>query len=158
MKDIYQKKIDWVFFNETRIAKAVTEARLENPRPEVPVISQNNFSNPTVNVALHNLTPLKSVLVGGKEIITKKHERRIVGGCIVELPELWLTVISKTYNWCKRQSETHFQAVRKKYRGEHHHYICRELSISYSTLKNLLEKTRMYAALQAAQFHLIYVD
>ena len=158
MRNVYEKKIDWVFFNERQIEKAVWAARVDNPRAEIPVISPNNFSDPTANIVLHNLTPLKSVIVGQKEIITKKHERRLVGGETLEYPELWLAVISKTYAWCKRQSESHEQAIRKKYQGEHYLRICRELSISQTTLKNWVSRTRMYAALQAAQLRLIYVD
>lgn len=158
MRDTYQKKIDWVFFNELQIARAVYEARIDNPRAEIPVIGSNNFSDPTANIVIKSLTPLKSVLVGGKEIKTKKGEKKIVGGDTLFFPELWLYVVNKTYAWCKRQSETCEQAVKKKYRGENYLRICRELSISQTTLHNWIEKARMYAALQAAQLQLIYVE
>lgn len=158
LQEKYEKKIDWIFFNELQIARAVYEARADNPRAEIPGLSPNNFSDPTSNIALRNLSLLKSVVIGQKEIITKKHERKIVGGSSLEYPELWLTVIDKTYAWCRRQSESQEQAIKKKYRGEHYIRICRELSISQSTLKNWVTRTRMYAALQAVQFRLIYVD
>lgn len=143
MQERYKKKIDWVFFNEKKIEKAVYAARVDNPRPEVPVISQKNFSDPTANSALHNLTPLSSVTIAEDSL---------------SYPELWLIVISKTYNWCRRQSDTYEQAIRKKYLGLNYIKICHELHISQTTLKNYIERARQYAALQAAQFHLIYVD
>lgn len=143
MQEKYKKKIDWVFFNEKKIEKAVYNARVDNPRPEKVIGDPNKISDPTAQSALHNLTPLSFVYIGSN---------------ILKLPELWLAVISRTYNWCKRQSELHFQAVRKKYLGEHYLRICRELNISQPTLHNKINIARQYAALQAAQFHLIYVD
>ena len=158
MQEKYRKKIDWVFFNEEKIADAVQMARIDTPRPEKVIGDPNKISDTTAQTALNNLTPLSSVIVGQREVINKKHERRLVGGIVLRLPELWLAVVDKTYGWCKRQSELQFQAVKQKYRGIHYHKICREFSISQSTLHNWIERTRMYAALQAAQFKLIYID
>lgn len=143
MQEKYKKKIDWVFFNEKKIEKAVYTARIDTPKPEKVIGDPNKISDPTAQTALNNLTPLSLVIIGGE---------------ILRLPELWLEVINKTYNWCKRQSNLHFQAVKRKYLGTHYFKICRELHISHTTLYELVKKARMYAALQAAQFRLIYVD
>ena len=158
MQEKYRKKIDWVFFNEEKIADAVQMARVDTPRPEKVIGDPNKISDTTAQTALNNLTPLSSVIVGQKEVINKKHERRLVGGIVLRLPELWLAVVDKTYDWCKRQSEIQYQAVKQKYCGIHYHKICRELSICATTLYNLIDRARMYAALQAAQFKLIYID
>ena len=158
MKEKYEKKIDWVFYNEQKIIRAVQEARIDNPRPEKVIGEPNKITDPTAQMAIRNMTLLSSVIVGQREIITKKKERRLVGGVRLEYPEHWLTVISRTYNWCKRQSEIHYQAVKRKYLGQHYLRICREIHISEKTLYNFIKRAKQYAALQAVQFRLIYID
>lgn len=143
MKEVYVKMIDWVFFNEKQIEKAVYAARVDTPKTPPVIGDRNKISDPTAQTALHNLTPLSSAIICGDEL---------------KFPELWLLVISKTYNWCARQSDCFEKAVRKKYRGEYYIKVCRELSISPPTFFNMIHRARMYAALQAVQLNLIHVD
>ena len=143
VQEKYKKKIDWVFFNEGKIKKAVQDARIDTPKPEKVIGDPNKISDPTAQTAINNLTPLSLVYIGDN---------------ILKYPEHWLTVICRTYNWCKRQSETHFQAVRKKYLGENYLKICREVNVSCKTLYNMIAHARQYAALQAVQFGLIYIN
>ena len=137
----YFRKIDFVFFNEKNIREIVFESRENNFKPELK--NGSGISDPTARDAIRNLTPLAKITVCG---ITLK------------FPESWLEVIDKTYNWCKRQSETHFESVRRKYLGDHYKKICRDLHISATTFHNMIHRARQYAALQAVQLHLIFVD
>jgi len=141
MQDRYIKKIDFVFFNERKIRQAVFEWREGVIRPEVK--GGNKISDPTAVKAIKNLTLLPSASIAGISL---------------QYPETWLVVIDKTYNWCKRQSKLLFESVRKKYLGDNYKRICIDLHISPTTFNNCINRARMYAALQAAQLHLIYVD
>ena len=142
MRDSFVKKIDFVFFNENKIRVAVYEERNDSHRkPEIK--SGKVLLNPTERDALKNIIPLPQVSIGGS---------------VLKLPELWINVIDKTYSWCRNKSEIFFQAVRRKYNGEHYHKICSDYSISQPHFFNIIDKARMYAAMQAAQFGLIHVD
>lgn len=141
MQDRFIKMIDFVFFNEKRIRQAVFEWRESVLRPEIK--SGNKISDPTAAKAIKNLSVLPSVSIAGTNL---------------QYPESWLEVIDKTYNWCERQSKLLFESVRKKYLGDHYKRICIDLHISPTTFNNFIKRARMYAALQAAQLHLIYID
>lgn len=140
MQKNFFKKIDFVFFNERRIRRIVSETRKDRILPELR--NSGSLSDPTAQDAVRNLSLLPQIIICGE---------------ILKLPELWLSVIEKTYAWCKRQSELHFQIVRRKYNGEQFHRICRDLAISKSTFFSLIHRARQYAALQAVQFRLIYI-
>ena len=137
----YFKKIDFVFYNEKNIRQAVFEERETAFKPELR--NGSGLSDPTARDAIRNLTPLPFVTIGGEKLT---------------YPETWLEVIDKTYNWCKRQSVLLYESVRKKYLGNHYKKICTELNISIKTFFNLIHRARQYAALQAVQLHLIFVN
>ena len=141
MKDEYIKKIDFVFYNEKNIRQAVFEARESRRRPELK--NGSGLSDPTARDAIRNLTPLSFIKIAGE---------------MLKFPESWLKVIDKTYSWCKRQSACHYEVLRRKYNNEHYKKICVDLHISPTTFQGLINRARQYAALQAAQFRLIYVD
>ena len=137
----YFTKIDFVFYNEKNIRLAVIEEREAPIKPELK--NGSGLSDPTARDAIRNLTPLLFVEIAGD---------------FLKFPESWLEVIDKTYNWCKRQSIVHFESVRRKYLGDHYKKICRDLHISATTFHNMIHRARQYAALQAVQLHLIFVD
>lgn len=138
----YIRKIDFVFYNEQEIRLAVLEER--NTPALVPIIrNASGLSDPTARDAIYNITPLSTVKVKGTDLV---------------LPERWLTVIDKTYAWSKKQSEIHYQVISRRYSGEDYRKTCAELSIDNSTRSRIMESIKIYAALQAAQYNLIYVE
>lgn len=137
----YMRKIDFVFYNERAIRAAVLDAR--NDTREVSPRNGSGLPDPTAYEAITNLTPIPAVEISGQ---------------LLEHPERWLTVVDKTYAWCQRQSDVHYEIARRRYNGEDYRKTCRELAISTNVLFPLMERVRMYAALQAAQFQLIFVD
>ncbi len=137
----YMRKIDFVFYNERAIRAAVLDAR--NDTREVSPRNGSGLPDPTAYEAITNLTPIPAVEISGQ---------------LLEHPERWLTVVDKTYAWCRRQSDVHYEIARRRYRGEDYRKTCREVAVSEPMFFNLLERIRMYAALQAAQFQLIFVD
>ena len=141
MKKFYSKIIDFIFYNESEIRKAVVESRIDITRPELK--NGSGISDPTARDAIRNLMPISQITICGQ---------------VIKFPERWLIVVEKTYSWCKRQSETHFQAVHRHYLGGYYRQICFDLSISAKTFYNLLTLAKQYAALQAAQMRLIYID
>ena len=85
-RNTYLAKIDLMFYSEIEIREAVEQARQsENRSGIVQSMGDNNFSDPTANKAVKNMTPLNAVI--------------IKGGQIIKRPESWLVVIDKTYNW-----------------------------------------------------------
>ena len=138
----YIRKIEFVFYNEAEIRAAVFEER--NEPAFVPIIrNASGLSDPTAREAIYNLTPLPTVKVKGTELA---------------LPERWLLVIDKTYAWAKRQSEVNYEVARRRYNGEDYRKTCRELNISQQYQSKILENIKNYAALQAAQMNLIYIE
>ena len=138
---VYFKKIDFIFYNERKIRRIVKETRIDSVKPEIK--NGSGLSDPTASAAIRNLSPLPAITVCGETL---------------KFPESWLAVIDKTYSWCKRQSLTHFESVRRKYLGEHYLSICRLLHISPATFNNLIHRARQYAALQAVQFRLLFIQ
>ena len=137
----YFRKIDFIFYNEAKIRHAVAEMRLDDGRPRLHNV--NGLSNPTATQALRNLTPIAKVSLDGR------HE--------VEFPERWLEVVDKTWTWAKAHRDCRAEVARRRYAKEDYRKTCRELGISESTLRRLLDFIRMYAALHAVQLGLIRV-
>ena len=138
------RKIDFVFYNEQEIRLAVLEARnTGKPLAEVPSRNASGMSDPTARDAISNLSPVPVVRINEQEL---------------RLPERWLTVIDKTYAWAKSQSDEHYEVARRRYHGEDYRVTCRELHVAQSTHSKIMENIRMYAALQAAQMNLIYIE
>lgn len=136
----YFRKIDFVFYNESKIRLAVEEMRLDDGRPRLP---SNGVSNPTQLQAIRNLTPLEKVSLDGLHA--------------VEFPERWLEVVDKTWSWAKSQPDCRAEVARRRYAKEDYRITCRELGISNTTRRRLFDFVRMYAALQAVQLGLIHV-
>ena len=137
----YIKKIEFVFYNEREIREAISEAREDIKTPELR--NGSGLPDPTASTAIRNLSPVMSVKVGGVEL--KK-------------PESWLTVVEKTYKWCKRQGAKYYEVARRRYAGEYFAKTCANTGLSISRLYEVLEKIRNYAAIQAAYLQLIYVE
>lgn len=137
----YFRKIDFVFYNEGKIRVAVAEMRLDDGRPHIP--QKIELSDPTVSQALRNLTPIKSVMLNC--------------GQSLEYPERWLIVIDKTWHWAKSQNDCRYEVARRRYAYEDYRKTCRELQISDTRRRRLLDLVRMYASLHAVQLGLIRV-
>ena len=136
------RKVDFVFYHEQEIRETILDER--STCASAPVVrNASGVSDPTAREAIYNLSPLPVVKIDGKEL---------------RLPERWLVVIDKTYAWAKSQSDVHYEVARRRYRGEDYRVTCRELHISQQYLSKLLENIRIYAALQAAQMNLIYIE
>lgn len=141
----YVQVIDYIFFHESEIRKAVYEARHDIQRETLAAGggSGSHISNPTESEALRNITPLSKVTVGK-------------GASARELdnPELWLQVIDKTYEWCDHDQRI---AAKDKYSGVDWRVTCAKLSIVQSTLSRLISDVRHRASLCAVQYGLIVV-
>lgn len=137
----YIRKIEFVFYHEEEIREASIEARQERKVPELK--NSSGIPDPTASRAIRNLTPLDSVTVDGKKLNS---------------PESWLTVIEKTYAWCLRQGKHYYEVAKNRYGGGYFRPACLKLAISDTTFYQILERIRNYAALQAAQLNLIYVE
>ena len=136
------RKVDFVFYNEREIREAVLEER--DTCSSAPIVrNSSGVSDPTAREAIYNLSPLPVIRINGQEL---------------RLPERWLVVIEKTYAWAKSQSDVHYEVAKRRYRGEDYRVTCRELHISNTTRRNMFETIRIYAALQAAQMNVIYIE
>ena len=143
-RNTYFAKIDFMFYHEKELREAVLQARLESGGiGTIRIVNGNGTADPTARQAIKNLTPLAVVVIHG--------------GHTVKLPEHWLIVIEKTYDWCKQQKDCRYEAARRRYDGEDYRKTCHDLNISNSTRRRLLELVQMYAALQAVQLGLIQV-
>ena len=151
----YIRQIEFMFYHEKEIRRAVEDARNECETPDIR--NGSGLPDPTASEAIKHLTPVKSVLIGGRDEEING-QMVVIGAQEVKYPELWLTVIDKTYAWCKHQPGRHYEVARRRYGGEHYAKTHQDLSISEPSCYWLLNKIRMYAALQAAQLNLIYVD
>ena len=137
----YFRKIDFVFYNEDKIRIAVAEIRLDDGRPHIP--QKTELADPTASQALRNLIPIKSVMLNCEQSL--------------EYPERWLIVIDKTWLWAKYQNDCRYEVARRRYAHEDYRKTCRELQISDTRRRRLLDLVRMYAALHAVQLGLIRV-
>lgn len=137
----YFRKVDFVFYHEKLIRDAVEDARNDFNVPEIRTGS--GTPDPTAKQAIFNLSDISAVRIEGEEL---------------KYPERWLIVVDKTYAWCKRQKGLHFEIAKRRYSGESYKKTCWELCVDHTTISRTMEKVRIYAALQAAQMNLIYVE
>ena len=143
-RETYMRKIDFIFYREKEIREAVYQARLNmTAGGALRLINATGIPDPTATQAVRNLTPLKSATLSGGEII--------------DYPERWLEVIDKTYKYCEMQKDCRLEVARRRYRLEDYRKTCRELNISDTARRRLLELVKIYAALQAVQLGLIQV-
>lgn len=137
----YIKKIEFAFFNEKEIRLSILDARGATMTPELR--NGSGLPDPTAREAICNLSPIPMIRVKGIDL---------------KFPESWMLVVDKTYNWCKRQGEEYYEATRLKYKNEFYVKICSKLDITISRFYEIIERARIYAALQAAQMNLIHVE
>ena len=137
----YFRTIDFIFYNEEKIRLAVREMRLDDGQPRLR--KANDVSDPTATQAVKNLTPILKVSLNNEQD--------------VEYPERWLEVVDRTWEWSKAQDDCRYEVARRRYAREDYRKTCRELGISNSTRRRLLDFVRMYAALHAVQLGLIHV-
>ena len=149
----YIRQIDFMFYHEKEIRRAVEDARNERETPDIR--NGSGLPDPTASEAIKLLTPVKSVLIGG-------HDEEVNGQMVVidaqevQYPERWLTVIDQTYAWCKEQPGLHYEVARRRYSGEFYTKSCIALSMCEKNFFILLEKVRTQATHYAVQLGLIY--
>lgn len=137
----YIRVIEFVFYNEREIRLAIMDARAESNSPEIR--NGSGLPDPTATAAIRNLSLVPFIVIGGQEL---------------KLPERWMTVVEKTYAWCKRQGGKYYDVARARYGGEYFVNTCAKLDLTISLFYDIIEKIKVYAALQAAQLNLIHVD
>jgi len=136
----YIAKIDYVFYNEGEIRKAVRDKKADPGVHHGKGPSSGGYvSDPTASAALHEIMPIKAVVVDGKRL---------------EKPEKWLRVVSETYSHLKDQQ---CQIVRSRFRGDSYQVTCMDCHISPATYNRTISDARMYAAAVAAQLGLIQI-
>lgn len=137
----YIRKVEFVFYNEAEIRLSILDARADTKTPELR--NGSGLPDPTATTAVRNLSEIPVVFIHGQEL---------------KYPERWTTVVDKTYAWCKRQGNKYFEIARARYGGAHFVKICSTLDVTFTKFYEIVEKVKIYAALQAAQLNLIYVD
>ena len=143
----YIKEIDFIFYNEMEIRQSILD---EQTKARPIIRNASKISDPTPSEVLGNMYPPPVLAIAIKD---RKGELRPI-----KYPERWLIVIDRTYAWCKRQEGCHYEVARRRYNGEDYHKTCEDLHIDKSTASRVMDDIRTYAALQAAQYHLITVD
>ena len=149
------RQIDFMFYHEKEIRRAVEDAKNERETPDIR--NGSGLPDPTASEAIKWLTPVKSVLIGGhdEEI---NGQMVVIGAQEVKYPERWLTVIDETYAWCKRQKDCRYEIARRMYSGSSYIKICMELNISQATISLIFEKVRARATILAYRLDLISLD
>lgn len=133
----YIKVIDSMFYNERKIREAVFAARNDIPRQLVG--GGCGPGNPTENIALRNVSPLRFVTVDGVRI---------------SWPEDWLRVIDATRANFATDSDR-YVILHDMYANVDYRHTCAVLSISINKLHKIRQEIRQYAALCAANLNLI---
>lgn len=139
-KNGYMGEIEWTFYNELAIRRAVRDKKRDFGSPKGRTTGGGGFiSDPTATQAIREITPLRFVYVRGRR---------------VEKPETWLKVVDETY---KHLPESHKKIVRDRYRGVNYQMTCSECNVSPTTYGSILTKARMFAASVAAQYGLVKI-
>lgn len=141
--ELYLKKIDFVFYNAEEIKEAVFELRQARRLEEAEVRNASYLSDPTAAEVIRKLEPIDAVEIKGYAL---------------PRPDEWLIVVEKTYNWCAQHGKHYLRAVQGRYSGEYYARTCAEAAITVDKFYKIIEKARNYAALQAAQRGLIFVE
>lgn len=135
------------FYQYEKIKQAVYEARNDSG-----CIHTNGndggrslISNPTANIALKDIMPLKSVVinVGKNEVETIKQ------------PEKWMKIVEATYK--KYENGIIYDILKFRYNGETYQKTCMELHISSSTYYQMITEAQHYALACACQLGLVKV-
>lgn len=138
----YIRKIDYIFYREKAIRRAVKEVREDSDKPRIRQVGQ--IGDPTATEAIRNMKLLPVVILDNGERI--------------ESPEAWIKVIDKTYEWSKSMRDSRYETAIRRYRKEEdYRKTCAELNISQTTYARNIERVRMYAALHAYKLNLIEV-
>lgn len=148
----YIRQIDFMFYHEAEIRRAVEDAKEERETPDIR--NGSGLPDPTASEVIKRLTPVKSVLIGGREKEIKG-EMTLIDATEVKYPERWLEVIDRTYSWCKAQAGDHYEIARRRYSCEDYRKICRELCIDAAKISRVLELVRQEARAHAIELGLI---
>lgn len=139
-RDEYIEKVDFMFYHEADIKKAVRERRMDSGHTGKATAGKSGYiSDPTAQEAIRNVTPIKSIWVKDTKVLH---------------PEKWLYVIRATY---EHLDNIQSKVARSRYHGENYQDTCIKLCISSSTYARIMAETRMYAAACAAQFGLVKI-
>lgn len=133
----YLRRVEFAFYNEAEIRRAVREKRLD--RGVKASGARGGFSDPTASAAIAAATPIRCVVVDGRR---------------VGKPEEWLKVVDKTY---EHLEPLHRAVVRDRYLGRSYQQTCIERNVSQATYSRIVADARMFAVGVAAQFGLIKI-
>ena len=141
--ELYLKKIDFVFYNAGEIKEAVFELKEARKAEMAEIRNASYLPDPTVAEVIRRLEPVDAIEIKGY---------------VLRRPEEWLIVTEKTYNWCAKRGKYYLRAVQGRYGGEYYARTCAEAAITVEKYYRIIDKARNYAALQAAQRGLIFVE
>jgi hypothetical protein len=135
----YVKKIDFVFFNERKIRQLVREAKEESVRGGHGA-NGSGISDPTAAQALHNLLPIKFVMIKDTRL---------------EWPEAWLHVIDMVRT---RLDPRHLIVMNDHYNKVHYSRTQIKLDVqAQSTISRMMSEVRHLQELCAVQEGLIRI-
>lgn len=127
------RTVEWVLYNEQVLRVAVEE---ERERETV-----DTGKDPTARTAVRHATPIKSLMVEGKEILK---------------PEKWLHMLELVHEHIPKGDMKNVLQARYK-RREHYRVTCRKLCMSQSKYQNTIRRIREYAQMVAIQEGLIKI-
>ena len=137
------RKVEYVFYNEKNIRRAVNEKRLDSGGHTGGENTGHAFvSDPTAVKAIRDAVEIEWVLLDN--------------GDNIRWPERWIGVINAVYSWCGKDS-IRLQVAKMRYRGCDYRDTCAELHISQSTYSAIMAEIRNYAMMCACQEQLIRV-
>ena len=133
----YFRKIDFVFYNKSRIKEAVEEARQDKGNKSY---NCSGIADPTVAVVLNNLSPLHYIVLDGKRL---------------ECPEQWLKLVDLVY---KNVNDVGRACLDGKYvKRETNKQTYKRINIEQSTHSRAWKEIKHIQELYAVQLGLIRV-
>lgn len=138
------KYIEKIFYQYDKIKQAVNEARKDPASCKTGGNGSGHafVSDPTANVAIKEVTPIKAVVIN----ITKQEQMKIME------PEKWLQVVDYTYEYfCnKKTGKVTYDVITRKYRkGEDYREISMSIGIGQTTCFMYVREANQYASLCA---------
>jgi len=142
-KDPKKQTIQFIFYHEQVLKRAVREAREESLSTAGHTDgsgSQAFVSDPTAVQGIKLATELKSVTLRN--------------GIVIDNPGKWIKVIDATYDGLDDVSR---KAVKMRYEGSHWRRICNKLNMGRTMYYKILEKADNHAIEIAIDLGLIHV-
>lgn len=142
-KDPKKQTIQFIFYHEQVLKRAVREAREESLSTAGHTAGSGGHafvSDPTAVQGIKLATELKSVTL---------HD-----GIVIDNPGKWIKVIDSTYDML---DDVGRKAVKMRYEGSHWRRICNKLNMGRTMYYKILEKADNYAIEIAIDLGLMHV-